>query len=257
MRRNGGGLSMTNRLRRFANVVYPLYAPLVHRIFRSDLFHHWGAPPNLTWLGNPIWQDPFTLWTLQETISELRPQLIIETGTNRGGSALFFAHLLDLLQIDNGRVVTVDIENLRSVDHPRVTWLVGDSTSNEIVTKVKAASETATGAVMVILDSNHTTEHVTKELNQYHRFVTLGSLLHVQDGCTSHWGRPLGPLRSIIDFLRDHPEFEVDERLSRRFLITRHPMGWLRRRSASSDGRSTEEQSRGRCHAGHPRSGSC
>src|SRR5690349_4732025 len=51
-----------NRLRRFANVVYPLYAPIVHRIFRSDLFQHWGSPPNLTWLGNPIWQDPLTLW---------------------------------------------------------------------------------------------------------------------------------------------------------------------------------------------------
>lgn len=221
--------SQENRLRRFANVVYPLYAPIVHRIFRSDLFHHWGSPPNLTWLGNPIWQDPLTLWTLQETISELRPQLILEAGTNRGGSALFFAHLLDLLEIENARVITVDVKKLHSLDHPRVTWLIGSSTSDEIVKEMQAATEAATGPVMVVLDSDHSTEHVATELDRYHGFVTPGSFLHVQDGHTDHWGRPLGPLRAIIDFLRTHPEFEVDEEHSHRFLITRHPMGWLRR----------------------------
>jgi cephalosporin hydroxylase len=220
-----------NRLRRFANVVYPLYSPIVHRIFRSDLLQHWGSPPNLTWLGNPILQDPLTLWTLQEFISQLRPQLIVETGTNRGGSAMFFAHMLDLLEIERARVITVDVEKLHSFDHPRVTWLIGSSTSDEIVKEIKAATEASTGPVMVILDSNHTTEHVATELDRYHGFVTSGSLLHVQDGCTDHWGRPYGPLQAIIDFLPTHPEFKVDEALSSRFLITRHPMGWLRRRT--------------------------
>jgi len=222
---------MPTQLRRLANVVYPLYSPIVHRIFKSDLYHHWGSPPNLTWLGNPICQDPLTLWTLSETISKLRPKLIIETGTNCGGSALFYAHLLDLLNIEDARVITVDVDKLHSLDHPRITWLIGSSTSDVIVKEMRASTEAAAGPVIVILDSNHTTKHVATEMELYHRFVTPGSLLHVQDGGTDHWGRPLGPLRAIIDFLPAHPEFVVDEELASQFLITRHPMGWLRRRA--------------------------
>jgi cephalosporin hydroxylase len=216
-------------LRRCANVVYPLYAPIVHRIFRSDLFHHTSDWAHLTWVGNPILQCPLDLWILQETISEIRPQLILETGTNRGGSALFFAQLLDLLEIENARVITVDVKKMHSLEHPRVTWLIGSSVSDQIMEEMKAAAKAATGPVMVILDSLHTTEHVAAELDRYHAFVTAGSFLHVQDGHTDHWGRPMGPLRAIIDFLHTHPEFEVDEERSRRFLITHHPMGWLRR----------------------------
>jgi cephalosporin hydroxylase len=216
-------------LRKFGNVVYPLYAPIVHRIFRSDLFHHTSDWKQLTWLGNPIWQPPLDLWTLQETISEMRPQLILETGTNRGGSALFFAQLLDLLEIENARVITVDVRKMHSLHHPRVTWLIGSSVSDEIVKEMEAAAKAVTGPVMVILDSLHTTEHVAAELDRYHAFVTPGSFLHVQDGHRDQWGRPVGPLRAIIDFLGTHPEFEVDEERSRRFLITHHPMGWLRR----------------------------
>jgi cephalosporin hydroxylase len=166
---------------------------------------------------------------LQETISEIRPQLILETGTNRGGSALFFAQLLDLLEIENARVITVDVKKMHSLDHPRVTWLIGSSVSDEIMKEMKDAAKAATGPVMVILDSLHTTEHVAAELDRYHVFVTPGSFLHVQDGHTDQWGRPVGPLRAIIDFLRTHPEFKVDEERSHRFLITHHPMGWLRR----------------------------
>jgi cephalosporin hydroxylase len=107
--------------------------------------------------------------------------------------------------------------------------LIGSSTSDEIVKEMKAAAEVATGPVMVVLDSSHRAEHVATELDRYHGFVTQGSLLHVQDGGTDRWGRQNGPLRAIIDFLRAHPEFKVDEELSRQHLITRHRMGWLRR----------------------------
>src|SRR5262249_28483034 len=80
---------------------------------------------DVTWLGHPIWQNVLDLWSLQEAISEIRPALLLETGTYRGGSALFYAHLFDLL--GRGRVVTVDVERMHQVEHPRIDFLIGSS----------------------------------------------------------------------------------------------------------------------------------
>ena len=69
----------------------------VARLYQHDLIAKTGNFATTSWLGTPIWQNVLDLWTIQETIAELRPGLLIETGTNRGGSALFYAHLMDLL----------------------------------------------------------------------------------------------------------------------------------------------------------------
>jgi cephalosporin hydroxylase len=188
-------------------------------------------------LGNPIWQNVLDLWTIQETIARVRPSLLIECGTNRGGSSLFFANLFDLMR--HGEIVTIDVERLHTLSHPRITYLIGSSTSTEIVEVVRKRATAAVGPVMVILDSDHAEDHVRRELEYYAPLVTPGSYCLVQDGVIDtlpifRRGRP-GPLPAIEDFLRSSDAFELDSERSERFLITHHPKGWLRRKEASQD----------------------
>jgi len=187
---------------------------------------------HVTWLGQPVWQNVLDLWVMQETIAEVKPALLIETGTNRGGSALFFAHLFDLM--NHGEVITIDVEKLHDLTHPRVTFLVGSSVAPAIVDAVRRRARSAKGPVMVTLDSDHREEHVRAELAAYAPFVTPGSFLLVQDGVIDTLpcfagGRP-GPLPAIEGFLRTNVEFELDAERSRKFLISHHPKGWLRRK---------------------------
>jgi cephalosporin hydroxylase len=204
------------------------------RAFHQDLIVKTGNFANTTWLGQPIWQNVLDLWTIQETIAEIKPALLIETGTNRGGSALFYAHLMDLL--GTGRIVTVDIVKLHELEHPRVEFLIGSSTDDDIVEKVRKAAADADGPVMVILDGLHDGPHVAKELELYAPLVTPGSVLLSQDGIIDQLGmfadsRP-GPLPANEAFLESHPEFEYDSERNEKFLLTHHPLGWLRRRES-------------------------
>ena len=201
------------------------------RAFHQDLAVKTGNFANTTWLGQPIWQNILDLWIIQEAISEIRPALLIETGTNRAGSALFYAHLMDLM--GEGRVVTVDILKQHDVEHPRVEFLIGSSTDDDIVERVREAAGAADGPVMVILDGLHDRDHVAKELELYGPLVTPGSLLLSQDGIIDELGmfadsRP-GPLPANRDFLERHPEFEYDAERNEKFLITHHPLGWMRK----------------------------
>jgi len=204
----------------------------IARLFFMDLIGTTENFGDVTWLGHPIWQNVLDLWTIQEALAAVKPAVLIETGTNRGGSAFFYANLFDLLGA--GRVITVDVERMHALTHPRVTWLLGSAVEPGIVAQMQAAAKDAGGPVFVILDSDHSARHVAQELEAYAPLVTPGSYLLVQDGVIDtlpifRQGRP-GPLPAILDFLRRHPEFEVDRARGERFLITHHPMGWLRRR---------------------------
>ena len=215
--------------------------PPLHQAFFTDLVEKTDNFSGVTWLGQPIWQNIFDLWTIQETLFEIKPALLIECGTNRGGSAFFYASLFDLM--GHGRVVTVDVEKMHEISHPRITFLVGDSVGPEVVERVRSAVDAADGPVMVILDSDHSEPHVARELEAYSPFVTDGSFLLCQDGVMDVLpalsnGLP-GPLPAIREFLRHHPEFEADVERSERFLITHHPMGWLRRRPGPAAARGT------------------
>ena len=201
--------------------------------FQDALIQHTDNYGKNYWLGKPIWQPTLDVWTLQETIFEVKPDLLIECGTYKGGSAWFFGDLFELM--GKGRVITVDIEKLHDTSHPRVTYLIGDCASPQIVQQIRAERDKVSGPVMVILDSDHKADHVTRELNAYHSFVTPGSFLHVQDGVIDvqqrfATARP-GPLKAIEAFVAEHPEFEVDLQRSNKFLITHHPKGWLRRKA--------------------------
>src|SRR5436309_2948571 len=121
------------------------------RLFLIDLIARTENFNRTNWLGTPVWQNILDLWTIQETIAEVRPALLIETGTNRGGSALFYAQLMDLM--GNGEVLTIDIEELHELDHPRIEFLLGSSTDDAVLARVRERAAAADGPVMVILDA--------------------------------------------------------------------------------------------------------
>ena len=224
--------------RRLLRKIYNQFLrPTVHSLFFRELIGQTNNFGTVSWLGHPIWQNVLDLWTIQETIALVRPGLLIECGTNRGGSSLFFANLFDLM--GNGEVVTVDIKRLHDLSHPRITYLIGSSTSREVLEVVRRRAAACPGPVMVILDSDHSRDHVRRELELYAPLVTPGSYCLVQDGVIDtlsvyRAGRP-GPLPAIEDFLRSSDAFELDAERCERFLITHHPKGWLRRKSATRD----------------------
>lgn len=184
-----------------------------------------------SWMGVPLLKHPCDLFSLQDIIASLRPALIIETGTAYGGSALYLAHLCDLL--GSGQVLSIDLQPAPSLpQHPRITYRVGSSTDTEIVGYATARAAQCGGPVLVLLDSDHHQAHVAAELDAYAPLVTVGSFCLVED--TNVNGHPVvpefgpGPMEAVAAFLPNHPEFQVDA-LPERYLISMHPGGWLRR----------------------------
>lgn len=182
------------------------------------------------WLGVRVLKLPLDLWTYQEIVYEVRPDLIIETGTAHGGSALFLASVCDL--IDHGKVVSIDIVDRPGLpQHPRIHYLVGSSTDTGIVRTV--ADLLGNGRGLVILDSDHARDHVLRELELYSGFVAPGSYLIVED--TDVNGHPVhpthgpGPTEALEIFLPKDHRFEVDRGREQKFLLTFHPGGYLRR----------------------------
>jgi len=185
---------------------------------------------NTRWLGVRAQKCPLDLWSYQEILHEVRPDLIIETGTAEGGSGLFLASMCDLL--GRGSVVTIDVlPNPSRPRHRRLTYLLGSSTDPAIV---EQASRRAgrDGRVLVILDSDHSKEHVQAEMRAYADLVSVGSYLIVED--TNVNGHPVlpdfgpGPREAVEEFLEERPDFAVDADREK-FLMTFNPMGYLRR----------------------------
>lgn len=181
-----------------------------------------------SWLGVPCLKCPLDVWIYQEILFEVRPDLIIETGTNLGGSALYLAHILDIL--GHGAVVSIDVAALPRPAHPRITYVQGSSSDAALVTA--AIGDRPRGTCVVILDSDHSEAHVTAELELLAPYVTPGSYLIVED--TNINGHPTypsfgpGPFEAVQKFLPAHPEFVVD-RSREKFLMTFNPGGYLRK----------------------------
>ena len=186
----------------------------------------------LSWLGTELFKCPMDLWLYQELIHSTRPDVIVETGTYRGGSAHYLATVCDL--VGHGGVVTIDVSpwsDKPRPQHPRLTYLVGSSTDPMVLDKVSALVG-KNKKVLVILDSDHAREHVLAELRLYQGFVPVGGLMIVED--TNVNGHPTfrdhgpGPWEAVDDFLRESTDFVADRTLER-FLLTMNPRGYLRR----------------------------
>jgi len=190
-----------------------------------------GDGATTSWIGVPIWKFPADSFRFQEIIVETRPDVIVETGTYKGGSAYYYATLFDLL--GNGRIITVDIaESPEHPIHDRITYLLGSSTEPAMLEQIKSLIKPGE-RVMVTLDSDHSTNHVREELRLYSPLVTVGNYLVVEDTAGSILGMPVGqpggPMVALEDFLQSTTDFErvPDDRLE--FSVTGNTNGWLRR----------------------------
>jgi cephalosporin hydroxylase len=196
----------------------------------------------LTWLGRPIIQFGSDMIMLQELIWEVKPDIFIETGIAHGGSLIYTASLFEM--IGNGRVIGIDIDirehnKVAILAHPmfkRISMIEGSSIADSTILALEKQLESGE-KIMVMLDSNHSREHVLNEINLYSKYIPVGSYLIVQDGAQkwvadiprgkSEW-KDDNPLNAIDDFLKVNSDFVVDETYTR-LGITQSPKGFLKR----------------------------
>jgi cephalosporin hydroxylase len=195
----------------------------------SVAFYESDVWTQTTWLGSQALKNPLDLWVYQEIMAETRPELIVETGTYRGGSALYLASICDLL--GTGEVVSIDIEPERDdyPRHPRITYLAGrGSTDTGVLEEVRTRA--GGRPTLVILDSDHSQAYVEAELEAYAPLVPIGCYLIVEDSNIGRVRKDLmpGPYEAVESFLGRTDDFEID-REREKFLITFNPNGYLRR----------------------------
>jgi cephalosporin hydroxylase len=186
----------------------------------------------VSWRGIPIMKCPEDLFVIQEIVEETRPDVIVEIGVAYGGSALFFADLCALA--DRGVIIACDRKisgiNAKILEHPRIHLVEGDSTSAHVFELI--SSYCTDKRVMVLLDSDHHENHVSRELSLYAPLVSKGCYLVVED--TNLNGHPSysqfgpGPFEAVQKFLRENPQWKRDVHRER-LLLTFNPSGYLLR----------------------------
>ena len=214
------------------------------------------------WLGRPIIQYPQDVVAFQELVWAIRPDVIVETGIAHGGSLILSASLLAMLDLADAeaegtavdprqpkrRVVGVDIDirphNCAAIEaHPLrhyIRTIEGSAVDDAVADKVRGHAEGA-ARVLVALDSNHTHDHVLRELELYAPLVTPGSYCIVYDTVIEDlpadsfpdrpWGRGDNPKTAVWEYLKSHPEFEIDRAIADKLQITVAPDGFLRRKA--------------------------
>jgi cephalosporin hydroxylase len=223
---------MANPLRRVATSVGFRAGRRLDRAAVSrahDVFYESDAWTKARWLGVQALKNPLDLWIYQEIMADTHPELIVETGTWRGGSALYLASICDLL--DRGEIVSIDVEPMRDdyPRHPRITYFSGrSSTDPGLIEEMRARANGR--PTLVILDSDHSQAHVEAELDAYAPLVPVGCYLVVEDSNIGQIRKDLlpGPRQAVATFLARTDEFEVD-REREKFLLTFNPSGYLRR----------------------------
>ena len=185
----------------------------------------------VSWMGIQTQKNVLDMWIYQELLWDIQPDVIIEIGSLKGGSTLYFAHLLDI--IGKGCVISIDINRDNyHISHDRVIALTGDSQSEKIINEVEKLMQGKTG--LVIQDGNHEKGPVLKDLEVYQKFVTPGSYLIVEDSIVDimqmkiDWPHIDGPLAAVKIFLNQNPHFEIDTTCER-YLLGYNPKGYLKR----------------------------
>lgn len=235
------------------SVILPLYSKDAFELV-SDMWLKIGWNEKyvytFSWLGIPIIQLPEDIVRIQEVIYKIKPDVIFETGIAHGGSLILYASLCKA--IGKGRVIGVDIEirphNRKMIEnhelYPYITLIEGSSTDGSVIERVKSGIKPGE-TVLVILDSNHTKDHVTKELEAYCDMVTKGSYIIATDGFMKDLlDVPRGkmewkydnPYEAAKEFAEKHPEFEISQpawpfnesQLNKN--ITHWPGAWLEKK---------------------------
>lgn len=208
-----------------------------------DLIAPYRYAYNWTWLGRPAIQFPQDLVALQEIVWRTRPEVVVETGIAHGGSLIFSASMLALLGGER-EVIGIDVDirrhNRDEIErHPlatRIVMIEGSSVDEDVATEVQA--RVAGRSAMVVLDSNHTADHVARELALYAPLVRRGFYLVVMDTAVEYadpasivdrpWGPGNSPMTAVDAFLARETRFVVDEEYDAKLLFTVAPRGYLR-----------------------------
>ena len=209
-----------------------------------------GYSYNFNWLGRPIIQYPQDMIALQEIIWEVKPDMIIDTGIAHGGSLIFSASMLNLLEacgeIEDGKVLGIDIDirehNKKAIEtHPmskKITMFQGSSIDEEMIQKVHEFAKSGK-KILVCLDSNHTHDHVLAELKAYANLASIGSYCIVFDTIIEDmpegsfpnrpWDKGNNPKTAVWEFLKQNDNFVIDKDIENKILITVAPDGYLKR----------------------------
>lgn len=217
---------------------------LTNSWFLRSLKHEYAY--HFTWLGMPIIQFPTDIIAIQEIIWKVKPDLIIETGIARGGSLILSASILEL--IGNGNVLGIDVNirkrNKREIERhylsKRITMIEGSSIDDAVVKQVYKFSKNKR-KIILFLDSNHTHDHVFKELELYSSLVTKGSYMVVFDTVIEdmphtfftginkrQWRKGNNPKTAVHEFLKTNHRFKIDKEIENKILITVAPDGFLK-----------------------------
>lgn len=206
--------------------------------------HYVNYDYHFTWLGRPIIQLPQDMFAMQELIWNIKPDIVIETGIAHGGSLIFYASILELIG-ENGKVLGVDIDirehNRTAIEqHPmfkRIEMIEGSSTDEKLVSKVFNFAKDYQ-KIIVVLDSNHTHDHVLRELELYSPLVQKGNYLVVFDTLIEDipdnaftdkpWGKGNNPKTAVYEFLKTNRRFEIDNDINAKLLLSVAPDGYLK-----------------------------
>jgi len=193
--------------------------------FHKQYFDHMVSGKKMPkWMGIDVVKYPTDLILYQEVLFKNKPDFLVETGTHKGGSALFFANMFDL--IGHGQVISVDIKDHDPPKHQRITYIVGRATASDTLKQIKEMVDGK--SVMVVLDSNHHRSHVKRELIKYGEIATKGQYLVVEDTNYRQIGKREGPDEAVEWYLPRTKKFRV-EHPEKQFMLTLSPGGWLRR----------------------------
>ncbi|WJM94355.1 cephalosporin hydroxylase family protein [Pseudomonas defluvii] len=214
---------------------------LARDFFNESARHKYSY--HFSWMGRPIIQLPQDMMAMQELIWNIKPDLVIECGIAHGGSIIYYASLLELQ--GHGEVLGIDRDirphnRLAIESHPmfkRIRMIEGSSVDLAVVEQVRALA--AGKKVILVLDSNHTHEHVLEELRLYAPLVSLGSYCVVMDTVVEDmpadafpdrpWGPGDNPKTAVWVYLEENGDFEIDQQMNDKLLISVAPDGYLRR----------------------------
>ncbi len=214
-----------------------LKLPLEKQKEIARIFHELKIWQNMWFLGIPIQKNPCDLWMMQQIIYETKPDVIVETGTFRGGSALYFAHTLEGVGLKDSKVITCDIEDACSeaaslpLWQKHVEFIHGSSTDPKTVEEIRQACRGK--RVMVVLDSVHEKDHVVKELELYASLVSPGCYLIVEDtnsDAVPVFPGSIGPTAALAEFLpTDEGKLFTQDVSREAMVLTFNPGGWLKK----------------------------
>lgn len=211
--------------------MFPNFENCLRTTIREWIYWHNVMHRHYTsYLGRKVLKPPFDWIVMQDIIQETAPRLIVELGSFEGGFALWMAHLSDAMRLDV-KIVGVDLtDRPTQVKHPKLRWVIGDATSDEVVERVAELAAGERG--LVIEDSDHKRHVTALLLEKYRRFVAPGCYFVVEDTICDFLDLPPfpGPLPAVREFVERHGDEFVIDRSREKYILTYNPMGYLLRK---------------------------